>query len=184
MTGESDAGIDWEYGRAASDAVEWLLREGFLKADDCSMNVACGRGGFAAPMSRTVRVLVCMDSSRDSLDITGQRCAGGCRTELFQQDWRSYVPARGRYDSCVMSPSYLCFNMETIRRIETVSKRGCAVVFPLEFDYRRLRKGFLQSLGVDAGFLSMPEFPDPRPFAVWLSEKGRELETRSFQSTV
>ena len=44
MTGESDAGIDWEYGRAASDAVEWLLREGFLKADDCSMNVACGRG--------------------------------------------------------------------------------------------------------------------------------------------
>lgn len=184
MTGESDAGIDWEYGRAASDAVEWLLKEGFLKEDDCSMNVACGRGGFAVPMSRTVRVLVCVDSSRDSLDITGQRCAGGCRTELFQQDWRSYVPSRGRYDSCVMSPSYLCFNMETIRRIETVSKRGCAVVFPLEFDYRRLRKGFLQSLGVDAGFLSMPEFPDPRPFAVWLSEKGRELETRRFQSTV
>ena len=30
MTGESDAGIDWEYGRAASDAVEWLLKEGFL----------------------------------------------------------------------------------------------------------------------------------------------------------
>ena len=66
MTGESDAGIDWEYGRAASDAVEWLLREGFLKADDCSMNVACGRGGFAVPMSRTVRVLVCVDSSRDA----------------------------------------------------------------------------------------------------------------------
>ena len=184
MTGGSDAGIDWEYGNAASEAVGWLLKEGFISEQDCSMNVACGRGGFAVPMSRTVRILVCMDISRDALDITGQRCRGSGRTELFQQDWRTYVPTRGKYDSCVISPSYLCFDTNAMRKIEAVSKRGCAVVFPLEFDYRRLRKGFLQSLGVDAGFLSMPEFPDPRPFAIWLSEKGRDIEIHRFQTRV
>lgn len=175
---------DWEYGGAAEDVVDWLVGAGFLREGDCSMNVACGRGGFASPMCRTVRVLVCMDVDRGALETAGQRCAGGCRTELFERDWNTYVPARGKYDSCVISPSHLCFSGESVRRIETVSRRGCAVVFPQEFDYRRIRKAFLQSLGVGSGFVGMPSYPDSRPFSIWLSEAGRGFEARRFETRV
>ncbi len=69
-------------------------------------------------------------------------------------------------------------------KAEKVARRSCAVVFPMEFDYRRLRKAFLQSIGVNSGFVDMPNFPDPRPLAIWLSDTGRQYEVKRFETTV
>lgn len=165
---------DCEFGDVPARAVEWLLSRGHLTSDDCSMNVACGRGGFSRPMSRAVRVLVCMDRDRSALDVTGARCEGGCRTELFERDWNSYVPSRGRYDSVLISPSYLCYSRDSLLRAETVSSRSCAVVFPMVHDYRSLRKAVLRSIGFNVSF---PGFPDYRPFVEWLSDEGRDHDS-------
>lgn len=170
---------DCEFGSVPNEVVDWLLARRFLTNQDCSMNVACGRGGFAVPMSRAVRVLVCMDTDRSALDLTGKRCIGGCRTELFEKDWNSYVPSRGKYDSCLISPSYLCFSRDSILRMESVSSRSCIAVFPTVFDYRNLRKAIIHSTGAKVSF---PGFPDYRPFIAWLADQGRNYMTRSFES--
>lgn len=88
---------------------------------------ACGE--FAHPFSRAVRIMVCMDRERGSLEGLRNAVAGGCKTELFEKDWTTYVPARGRYDSVVICPSRLSSDPGALRRIETVSKHGCACIF-------------------------------------------------------
>lgn len=184
MTGMRRETTDCEYGTAACEAVDWLVGRGYLRRGDCAMNVACGRGGFAGPMCREVRVLVCMDRDPKALEITGARCAGGCRTELFERDWDGYAPSRGRYDVCLISPSRLCYTGSSLARLETVSSRSCVAVLPVEHGYRRLKKIVLKSIGAQAGFQGLPDYPDARPFGMWLRNKGRDYETDRFACVI
>ncbi|MDO5852852.1 MAG: class I SAM-dependent methyltransferase [Thermoplasmata archaeon] len=177
---DEDGIHDFEYGGVAREAVDWLASRGYLREGDCAMNVACGRGGFAGPMSRLVRVLVCMDKNPAALAEAGRRCAGGCRTELYQADWNTYEPSEG-YDACLISPSYLCYSGEALVKMEAASRRSCIAVFPQVFDFRRLRKALLRSAGVPA---EMQEFSDPRPFTIWLKDAGRQFESVEFAGTV
>lgn len=176
--------MDCEYGTVANEAVEWLADRGFLRDGDCAMNVACGRGGFAAPMCRKVRVMVCMDLNRSALEETAGRCTGGCRTELLEADWEGYSVSRGGYDVCMMSPSHLCFKGSALRHMEDVASRSCMAILPTEHGYRRILKAALKSLGAPAGFQGMPDYPDPRPFALWLRGSDRGLETERFSCVV
>lgn len=139
------------------------------------MVVAPGTGRFAAPFSRMVRVMVCMDRSRPALDATGARCAGGCRTELFQRDWDGYVPARGRYDSVVVCPSSLCADLAHLMRTETVSKRSCAVLFPSGDEYAGMLARVIGRTAAE---------PGPEALIARLEEDGRSFVSRTFVSDV
>lgn len=120
----------------ADAVIGCLADEGVVSATDCSMLVAPGL--FAPSLSRRVRVLVCMDRDRSALERIRGTTREGCRTELFEKDWMTYVPARGRYDSVVFGPSRLCFDRSALERAAMVSKRGCAAILPKADPYAEL----------------------------------------------
>lgn len=141
----------------AREAVEWLAEEGFIRHDDCAMIVADGTGDFVGEASRRARILVFMDTDRSHLDAGRSASEGGCKVELFEKDWSSYVPARGRYDSVVICPSSFSSDTDALMRIETVSKRSCAAVFDgdpqAESLERILAEGFRPFISYQVGGL-------------------------------
>ncbi len=112
----------------ASEAiVELLVSEGVLRPSDCAMVVADSGGHAVGAVSRNARVVVFMDASRESLE-AGRRCSeGGCKVELFERDWTTYVPSRGRYDFCMVCPSVLS-EPASLKRMEQVADR-CVALF-------------------------------------------------------
>lgn len=171
-----------EYGTVPRQAMDWLASEGYLRDGDCTMVVASGDGAFAGPVSRISRIAVCMDRSRDSLEATRAAVVGGCRTELFEMDWMSYVPSRGGYDSVVMSPSRLCFDAGALERIGTVSKRACAVVVPAVDGYRDALDALARAVGGPACASRDPGVP--AGFADALRGRGISPHTASFESWI
>lgn len=170
-----------EYGSVPDDAVSFLLSEGFLSEQDCCMVVASGKGEFARSVSRAVRVMVCMDARPDSLERTRNAVSGGCRAEMFERDWNTYVPSRGRYDSCLISPSRLCFENESVLRMESVSSRSCIAVIPVRSDRRKLTKALIQSSGI---MVPMPGFPEPHRVPNFFRSEGRDAVLREFTTTI
>ena len=144
----------------ADAVIGCLADEGVVSATDCSMLVAPGL--FAPSLSRRVRVLVCMDRDRSALERIRGTTQEGCRTELFEKDWMTYVPARGRYDSVVFGPSRLCFDRSALERADMVSKCGCAAILPKADPYAELLRD-LKGAGcpdpVRGSFRSGFEFP-------------------------
>lgn len=161
-----------EYGPIPGMAVSRLLSEGYLSEDDCVMSVASGKGEFAGALSKSVRVMVCMDIRQESLERTRAAVQGGCRTELMEKDWNSYVPSRGLYDACIISPSRLCFDISSLLRMETVSSRSCIAVIPVRSDRRKLVKALLRSTGSGS---PLPGFPDSRGIVNALRGSGRDV---------
>lgn len=113
----------------AREAVEWLAEGGFVRPDDCVMMVADGTGDFVGEASHRARIIVFMDTDRGHLEAGREASEGGCKVELFEKEWSTYVPARGRYDSCIVCPSSYSSDIDALMRVETVSKRGCAAIF-------------------------------------------------------
>lgn len=153
----------------ADAVIGCLEEEGVVSATDCSMLVV--PGSFAPSMSRRVRVLVCMDLDRAALERIRGTTRDGCRTELFEKDWTTYVPARGRYDSVVFGPSGLCSDRAALERAAIVSRRGCAAIIPEKDPYAELLIAVLDAVGrpyrdrgsVSPGFgFSGSGFPDLR----------------------
>ncbi len=168
-----------EYGPIPDMAVSSLLSEGYLSSGDCTMSVASGKGEFARALSRSVRVMVCMDIRMDSLERTRAAVQGGCRTEFMEKDWNAYVPSRGLYDSCIISPSRLCFDISSVLRMETVSSRSCIAVIPVRSDRRKLVKALLRSTGSGS---PLPGFPDSRGIVNALRGSGRDVSFDTFST--
>lgn len=167
-----------EYGTVPQQAVDWLASEGFLRPGDCAMVVGDRDGRFAGPVSRAARIQVCMDISRASLDAVGRVVEGGCRTELFEKDWRTYVPSRGGYDSVLLCTYMLSGDRDALRRIETVSKRSCAFIIPGIDGFRSL----CDNLDYVIDGKGSP-FPDPEAstdVVLELRERGIEPEIKAF----
>ena len=121
-------------------AVEWLTEEGFIRSNDCLMVVADSTGDYVGEASRRARIIVLMDDDRARLEAGHASSEGGCKVELFEKDWSTYVPARGRYDSVVVCPSRFSSDTDVLMRIETVSKRSCAAVFEDESEAESLER--------------------------------------------
>ena len=170
-----------EYGAIPEMAVSRLLSEGYLTKDDCVMSVASGKGEFAGALSKSVRVMVCMDIRRESLERTRAAVQGGCRTELMDNDWNAYVPSRGLYDACIISPSRLCFDISSLLRMESVSSRSCIAVIPVKSDRRKLVKALLHSTGSES---PLPGFPDSRGIVDALRRSGRDVSFETLSASM
>lgn len=170
-----------EYGTVPQQAVDWLASEGFLRPDDCAMVVGDRDGRFAGSVSRAARVQVCMDLCRDSLEAVGRAVEGGCRTELFQNDWRTYVPSRGGYDSVLLCSYMLSGDRDALRRIEAVSKRSCAFIIPGIDDYRRMRE--MLAYVIDEKESPFPDPMAPTDVVLELRDRGIEPEVKAFFQT-
>ncbi len=170
-----------EYGLIPDRAVSFLVSEGYLSPSDCAMAVATGKGEFARALSRNVRVMVCMDIRQSSLEMTKAAVEGGCRAEMMEKDWNSYAVSRGRYDSCLISPSRLCFDMGSLLRMEQVSSRSCIAAIPARSDRRKLVKALLHSTGSDR---PLPGFPDSREVLAALKASGRDVRLESFSADI
>lgn len=170
-----------EYGTVPQQAVDWLASEGFLRSDDCAMVVGDRDGRFAGPVSRIARIQVCMDSSRRSLAAVGRAVEGGCRTELFERDWTTYVPSRGGYDSVLLCSYMLSGDRDALRRIGTVSKRSCAFIIPGIDDYHRICD--MLTYVIDEEETPFPEPKAPTDIVLELRERGIEPEIKAFFDT-
>lgn len=167
-----------EYGTVPQQAVDWLASEGFLRPEDCAMVVGDRDGRFAGPVSRVARIQVCMDRDRGSLEAVGRAVEGGCRTELFERDWMTYVPSRGGYDSVLLCSCMLSGDRDALRRIESVSKRSCAFIIPGIDDYRRMCD--MLRYVIDEEEAPFPEPEAPTDIVLELRERGIEPEIRGF----
>ena len=147
----------------ASEAiVELLVSEGVLRPSDCAMVVADSGGHAVGAVSRNARVVVFMDASRESLE-AGRRCSeGGCKVELFERDWTTYVPSRGRYDFCMVCPSVLS-EPASLMRMEQVADRCVALFEDLgeasKFAERLESEGRGPSSDIAEGVVAVSWFP-------------------------
>lgn len=170
-----------EFGLIPDRAVSFLMSEGYLAPSDCAMAVATGKGEFARALSRSVRVMVCMDIRPGSLERTKAAVEGGCRAEMMAKDWNSYAVSRGSYDSCLISPSRLCFDIASIMRMEQVSSRSCIAAIPVRSDRRKMVKALLHSTGSDE---PLPAFPDSREVLSALRGSGRDVRFERFSEDI
>ena len=168
--------VDHEYGGTGFLAVDWLIDEGYIRDGDCVMNVACGLGGFASRISRTARIMVCMDTDPEALELTAKACEGGCKVEKYNRDWSEYPP-RGGYDACLVSPSALCYDVDALMKMEQVSRRSCMAAFDTGSDLRAMKREVLARAGVAK---EGPLYHDPAPLMDRLSDEGREYREMWF----
>ncbi|MCQ2079946.1 MAG: methyltransferase domain-containing protein, partial [archaeon] len=72
--GAADTYSDWNYSQIKSSILDNLYYRGILRPDTTVVDIGCGPGTYAKPMSRMCRSVLCLDSSPKMLSRLRAEC--------------------------------------------------------------------------------------------------------------
>lgn len=150
-----------------------------LKPEYSVLEIGSGPGTYSLKISPRVRILTCMDSSKNMLDRLSKSIEE-CRynnIELFLKDWREYVPKKG-YDACIAT---LCPNSgseESLIRMENSARKSCIIVSWHTNQGDDLNEKIWKKLGQDHSYsLRKSTFVQD-----WLKDNERDYKIEMFET--
>lgn len=167
------AGYDTIRGNAISD----LLDMGVLTDDASLLDIGCGPGLFAIPLSRHVRTVYGMDASAGMLDRLAHfaESEGSTNVRPLHSDWEDFIPEQ-KYDIAFASLCPPTNNPESLLKMESCSKRHCVYMSSIN-EADGIHVKIWRRLGKDYSFRGYnTQFPK-----CFLGEIGREVEMRTYE---
>ena len=109
--------------------VQRLMDVGILQSDDKVLEIGPGPGTYSVHIAENVESLTCIDSSQRMLDqlISKAGALGLTNIEFVCKDWELFQ-SRKDYDLCISTLCPGTGSPASITRMETASKRACALV--------------------------------------------------------
>lgn len=161
--------------------VNRLFEAGVLKSDYSVLEIGSGPGTYSLKLAPKVRILTCMDSSENMLDILFKSVndRGYTNVERFLADWNKYTPKKG-YDACIATLCPGSGSEESLLRMERSARRSCIIVswYANHGDY--LNEKIWKELGRDYSY----DIRKSTGVQDWLEEHGRDFKLEMFSAHI
>lgn len=161
--------------------IERLFEAEVLKPEYSVLEVGSGPGTYSLKLAPRVRILTCMDSSENMLDILFKsvREKGFTNVERFLADWNKYTPKKG-YDACIATLCPGSGSEESLIRMEKSARRICIIVSWYANHGDDLNEKIWKELGRDYSY----DIRKSTGVQDWLRENGREFKLEMFNTHI
>ncbi|MCQ2079089.1 MAG: class I SAM-dependent methyltransferase [archaeon] len=170
-----------QQGDIPERVVRRLLEVGAMTPDDEVLEIGSGPGTYSLRIAPEVRELTCLDTSPRMLDRLFGRAGemGLDNIRRLDMDWRDYDDP-GSKDLCIATLCPGSGSPESIGRMESTSRRSCALVSWVMNHGDDLNAMIWQYLGKDYGY----GFRSSTAVQDWLRDNGREPEVEFLKTTI
>ena len=137
--------------------VDRLMRTGHLCSGDSVLDIGAGMGGYTLELARHCGSVTALDPSGPCLEVLSARAAsaGLENVRTVERPWEKFCPAE-RYDLVFSAMCPAVCNIEELRRMESLSRRGCCLITVMRGSYDKHRKAMMAELGIGAALLQRP----------------------------
>ena len=120
--------------------VALLAKEGWLRPGDVVLDVGCGPGTLALPLSGRVRKVVALDEAEGMLRTLERECdeRGICNVSTIARSWNDFRGA-GEHDLVLASQSPAIRSGEDLRAMERASRDRCCLIVSCPSDIMATR---------------------------------------------
>lgn len=179
--GYADSYSAFQQGDIPERIVRRLADIEFVSEDSSVLEIGSGPGTYSFPLAEAAGSVLCLDSSPRMLArLAGEaeaRGLGNIRTRVAE--WPD-MDLEGTFDLCIAA---LCPGVNdgtSVRRMEELSSKGCAMVIWVENHGDDLNAAIWKALGRDCG----SGFRGRSPALDWLRENGRDVVIEEFETEV
>ena len=129
--------------------VDRLMRTGHLCSGDSVLDIGAGMGGYTLELARHCGSVTALDPSGPCLEVLSARAAsvGLENVRTVERPWERFCPAE-RYDLVFSAMCPAVCNIEELRRMESLSRRGCCLITVMRGSYDKHRKAMMAELGI------------------------------------
>ena len=168
------------YSRIRGDIVAELKRCGTLRTDRTLLDIGCGPGTYAIPMSPLLKHIDCIDSSAGMISRLLMECDRNLigNIDVKLSDWNTYVPQKA-HDIAFTSLCPPTNSPESMLKMEMCAKHKCVYISSSNKD-PELSKGLWERLGKDYSFEG---YDTSYPYG-FLKEMGRTPKLKMFSDTL
>ena len=177
----ADNYTSFQQGDMPERIIERLFETEVLKPDYSVLEVGSGPGTYSLRLAPNIRILTCMDSSENMLDILFKSVKEKEYTnvERFLADWNKYTPKKG-YDACIATLYPGSGSEESLIRMERSARRSCIIVSWYANHGDDLNEKIWKELGRDYSY----DIRKSTGVQDWLRENGREFKLEMFNTRI
>ena len=179
--GYADSYSAFQQGDIPERIVRRLADIEFVSEDSSVLEIGSGPGTYSFPLAEAAGSVLCLDSSPRMLArLAGEaeaRGLGNIRTRVAE--WPD-MDLEGTFDLCIAALCPGVSDGTSVRRMEELSSKGCAMVIWVENHGDDLNAAIWKALGRDCG----SGFRGRSPALDWLRENWRDVVIEEFETEV